>query len=158
MDRRIAVLWERVETLRQLAARSPSPRPVIAAFVAAGSHLTALHRRGTVHGAFSPDHAMITVNGEVHLCDHRRHDRAAVRCAAPEVRLGQVPTPASDQYSLAAALIEAMVATPVHHAWPAHARRALVRALSVDAAARWPAVSDLTAALTASGRWRRLLW
>lgn len=153
--RHLAVVWTRSWTLRQLAARAAEPGPVVAAFVAAGRLLAAGHRAGVVHGGFSPDHALVDATGAVRLCGDVQLTEAARRCAAPERARRQPVDGAADQYSLAAALVEALAAMPRARALDPRTRRALVRALANEPGARWPSVDALVRELVAAARARR---
>ena len=117
------MVWTRGWTLRQLAARTADPARVVDAFVAAGRELAA----GAIHGGVSPDHALVDARGDVRLCGARQLTDAARRCAAPERLAGGPVDATADQYSLAAALVEALAIGP--RPWPvtARTRRALVR-------------------------------
>lgn len=137
----VAVLWTQARTLRELAAVDRAA--LVTATLAAGRCLADGHRRGGAYGAFCADHVRVDDRGRVWL-----HPRpalsAAWRCAAPEVLHGATPDAAADQYSFAATAIEL---------WPpgisgrAAVRTALLRALSVAPAARWPRLDELVTAL-----------
>ena len=66
---------------------------------------------------------------------------------APEVRRGESPTPASDQWSLASALRDALGSSAARRRVPARIARAIDRALADEPARRWPSMAALASAL-----------
>src|SRR5690606_35965724 len=89
----------------------------------ASAALTACHERGVVHGDIKPENIVVADEGERlalvdfgSALDTRAPDQVQVRLkvtatpeyAAPEVRAGNAPTVASDVYSLACVLYEAL--------------------------------------------------
>jgi hypothetical protein len=95
-------------SLRELLAEGPLPRAQALAVlrgVAAG--LDQLHARGFVHCALTPEHVLLSGDGEVFLCGlgyaRRRGQKATVadeRYASPELASGQPVGPWCDVYSL----------------------------------------------------------
>lgn len=103
-----------------LAARAATPPPmtgpdVLRVGVRAAGALESAHRGGVVHGDLRSDNIVLTDAGEPLVGDlglvtltgvavTQTNDPRRLAHASPEVLDGQAPTPASDQYSLAATL------------------------------------------------------
>lgn len=145
--RYLAVVWTPARPLRALVPADP--RALIAATLAIGHQLAALHERGQAHGGVDPALAVVGADGAAWLS--RAAPRApARRCAAPEVLRGGPASAAADQYAFAATV--AALWPPARLAEP-RVRAALLRALAVEPADRWPRIDDLVRALTPRRRW-----
>jgi hypothetical protein len=183
-----AIAMERIDglSLRDLMLRrslgGATWRHVGAGLVAG---LQAIHEAGLIHGDFKPDNVLIeTPDARAPRPRITDFGLAAVmgegrgvtggtpRYMAPEVAGGAPPRPASDQYALAATLVELALGphlfadatdSPTPAVWaslaerlPRVARGPMVRALDADPARRFPSVAAFGAAL--EGRRRRRVW
>jgi hypothetical protein len=155
-------------TLRALkAAEAPdllSPARSLAILRAVSDSLFPLHAAGRAYGVFGPDSVLVDADG-ARLAEQPAYDEAY---AAPEVRAGGEPTPASDAYSYAA-LAHRLLAgdapafgadgmpLPIaeqHPGFPAFAGEALARALQPDPAKRpLPKVLDTLLQVVPIDRW-----
>ncbi|MEJ7596626.1 MAG: protein kinase [Kofleriaceae bacterium] len=167
-------------TLREWLTTPRSWREVRDVFVMAAHGLAAAHDIGLVHRDFKLDNVLVTRSGRAKVTDFGlakdRHaagvttagtgavlaehggDSALVGTpgyVAPEVLAGRASTPASDQYSFAASLYQALTGR-LPSAMPSIDRPAraprwlgtvLRRALDADAARRYPSMAALTDAL-----------
>ncbi|HET9950059.1 MAG TPA: PEGA domain-containing protein, partial [Longimicrobiales bacterium] len=147
----------------------PRARAAALAFLRyAAPALSSLHGAGLVHGALGSSAFHRGVDGTVRVrgigvdLPIVRFDAARGRstetalCLAPEVRDGCEPSPASDQYELAALLVRILTGRAPAGARglaseriPREWRAALARALSAAPARRFPTVDDRWAALDA---------
>jgi len=78
-----------------------------------------------------------------------------LRYMSPEQRRGQPVGPATDQYSLCAALASALFDTAPERVVPGWLRRAIARGCAADPAARFASIEQLIAALDPARRARR---
>lgn len=198
----VAMEWVEGTTLRRWLEEGPRPwREVVAKFVEAGRGLAAAHDAGLIHRDFKPDNVFLGKNGVVRVGDFglaRELDatpstglRTGEQVPGGLPRLTQVGavagTPAymapeqrqgrrdvrSDQYSLCAALFEALTGRlpgadedaegepgTVRRRPPRRVLRALERGLSPHPDDRFPTLEALLAALTADPwrAWRMPLW
>jgi hypothetical protein len=135
-------------TLRALkAAEAPhllSPKRSLAILRAVSDSLFPLHAAGVAYGAFGPDSVLVDADG-ARLAPEPTYDE---KYAAPELRAGGQPTPASDAFAYAM-LAHRMLAgdeplfgrdgvplpiTDHHPGFPAFAAEAIARALQPDPA------------------------
>ena len=102
-----------------LTESARSARDIGEAFLAAGRGLQAIHAAGLVHGDFKPANVLISTTGQIKVSDFglaRESTRAdaslagagTARYMAPEQRSGHPADAASDQFSFATALREAL--------------------------------------------------
>jgi serine/threonine protein kinase len=157
----IAMEFVEGRTLRRWLVEEPrSTAAIVEVLVRAGRGLCAAHEAGILHGDFKPDNVFISSQGCVVVGDFGlarpleqpwQDDDIGGTPAylAPEVLAGARPAAASDQFSFCVSFWEA-----VHGARPgrrfAHSpdvprwlRRALMRGLHPDAAARHPSLAAL---------------
>lgn len=141
--------------------RVPSPASALEFLRHAAAPLVALHAKGLVHGALTVSAFHRDSSGVVRVCCPGvdlallRGDLAAgveseaAAFAAPEVRAGQEPDAAADQYGLAAILVKLIsgdVVTPGEGLPPEVPLRwapSLLRALDRDPRGRWSSVREL---------------
>ena len=166
----IVMEWVRGPTLRELVREPRTVREIVAVYRAAGEGLAAAHEAGLVHRDFKPDNAMVGEDGRVRVLDFglaRGGVRAAdgsddtvtrgagtPRYMAPEQAAGGELTPAADQYAFCVALREALGDRA-----PAWIQQIVNRGSATDAAARYPSMRELLAALARDPAviWRRRL-
>lgn len=128
------------------------------------SALEYLHRRGLVHGAVGAEHVVMDAHGWVHLGEPALPGEGARGdgpAPAPEVERGETPTPAADQFALAALLVEALTGAPAAGAElprqladagvPGPMAVALTRALREDPRDRFASLTDFVWALEHGG-------
>ncbi|MCW5806226.1 MAG: serine/threonine protein kinase, partial [Deltaproteobacteria bacterium] len=179
---RVYIAMELVEgdTLAAWLAAAPRTwRAILDAFVAAGRGLAAAHAAGIVHRDVKPENILIDKHGLVKVTDfglasaspeaseddgdELAGDERITRPGgivgtpafmSPEQRRGESVGPATDQYSLCAAIASALRAA---HA-PGWVRSALARGMAIDPAARFPSLAELVAALDPEPRARRRRW
>jgi tetratricopeptide (TPR) repeat protein len=149
-------------------------RDVVAVFVQAGLGLEAAHRAGLVHGDFKPDNVVLEAEtGRARVVDFGLARAAGTRPAAlfgtprymaPEQRAGGAVEARADQFAFAVALYEALYGqhpqdeagapdargstparAPATRRGPHRIRRALLRALSLEPADRFPSMAALLA-------------
>lgn len=194
---RTFIAMERVEgtALDRALQRDPrSWRDIVALFIEAGRGLAAAHAAGIVHRDFKPSNVLVGDDGRVKVGDFglatamaapdaRADEQRATSWAgtpaymAPEQHVGQAADAASDQFSFAVALWEALhgsrpfageTASEIRKALllgerrevvrskvPAALRRALEPALSLDPGERYPSLDELLVRLEALMRRRR---
>ncbi len=128
--------------------------------------LQAMHQAGLVHGALSTSSFHRDQQGVVRVLRPGvdvpivRADLAAgarteaTDCAAPEVRAGREPTPASDQYAVATMIVRLLSGGAPASTGPGRMdeaperwRPTLKRALSADPQARFPSIAALCQAM-----------
>ncbi|MBL8942587.1 MAG: serine/threonine protein kinase, partial [Myxococcales bacterium] len=195
---RLYIAMERLHgrTLRGWVKRAcPTPAAIVQAYVQAAHGLAAAHRAGVVHGDFKPDNAMIDDAGHVTTMDFSLALRDGPRSTtdrddiadqetrpswtlagtpgyiAPELMLGDRPTPRSDQWALCASLLEALsgalpcaatlLESPRRLAArvqiPHRTAAALLRGLALDPRQRFPTTDALASALASAPARRRWL-
>ncbi|GAB2970569.1 protein kinase family protein [Nocardioides montaniterrae] len=155
-------------TLRELKADDGtdalSAKRSLAILRAVSEALFPMHAAGSAYGAFGPD--SIIIDGDnVRLADTATYDE---KYAAPELRAGGEPTPASDAFSYASLAHRLLagdapafdprgVPLPIverHPGFPAFAAEAITRALQVDPAKRpLPKVLDTLLQVVPIDRW-----
>jgi tetratricopeptide (TPR) repeat protein len=131
---------------------------IVQVFRDAAHGMAAAHDAGVVHGdlgadsifvdaargvrvAFGPVSALRA--GAAHARVEGRIERR--RALAPEVARGEPPTPASDQWSLAAVLRDALERSTTR--LPARVTRAIGRGMAAEPDRRWPSMAALARAL-----------
>lgn len=195
---RLYIAMERLHgrTLRGWVKQTcPMPAAIVQAYVQAAHGLAAAHRAGVVHGDFKPDNAMIDDAGHVTTMDFslalrdgpwsttdrddvaNQEPRPSWTLAgtpgyiAPELMLGDRPTPRSDQWALSASLLEALsgalpcaatlLESPRRLAGrvriPHRTAAALLRGLALDPRQRFPTADALASALASAPTRRRWL-
>jgi hypothetical protein len=151
--------WVRGETLRELAQGKPSERDLVDAYRQAGAGLAAAHEAGLVHRDFKPANAMRGEDGRVRVLDFGiAADEASTapsagtpRYMAPEQRIGEPATPASDQYAFCISLLEAFGADET----PPWIGTIIERGTDPDPAKRFASMHDLLAELARDPARRR---
>lgn len=153
---------------RSLAAwlePSRSSRDILDRFLAAGDGLAAAHREDVVHGDFKPANVLLADDGRVLLADFglaqvargdddsTRGRAGTPRFMAPEVRRGEPPSKASDQYSFGVALLEALGGSLDRGIEPA-----ITRMLAADPSRRFTTLTEALATLRRTPRRRRAAW
>ena len=171
---------------RWLEASAREPAQILGVFAQVAEGLGAIHRAGLVHRDVKPDNVMVDAQGRARVVDlglaraplgseptdpmasdsvcsstTRRSTAGTPAYMAPEQRHGEFG-PASDQYSLCIALVEALTgerprpalettqAMPKVAALPgvsARSRQAIIRGLAPDPARRLPTMDALAQAL-----------
>ncbi|MEZ4399319.1 MAG: serine/threonine-protein kinase [Kofleriaceae bacterium] len=151
-------------TLREVATDGATVGELVRAYRQCGEGLAAAHAAGLVHRDFKPDNAILGADGRVRVLDFGLAHEVAEgespviagtpRYMAPEQRRGDDLTAAVDQYALCVALREAVTTTATVPAW---LEPILARGAAADAAARFPSMDALVAALALdpAARWRR---
>ncbi|RMH37523.1 MAG: hypothetical protein D6689_20890 [Deltaproteobacteria bacterium] len=159
-------------TLEQLVAdadavgRDMSEALALAVARAVASGLARAHAAGIAHGAVHPRSVLIDVHGGVKVADFAvGRALAEAACAAgdvaalgargyvaPEVALGDPPSPAADVYAAGALLHRLLSGGPPPGELPCHDAVAAIvaRALATDPAERFPTAVELAAALDAA--------
>jgi tetratricopeptide (TPR) repeat protein len=165
---RVYIAMEHVDggTLRAWLATPHTPDQILGVLLDAGAGLAAAHAAGLVHGDFKPENVMIDTSGRCVVGDFglARPAGAESRGATPAYAAPEEErTAASDQFSFCVTAYEALfgerpfgdgdsqreLRAPPESDLPA-IRAVLVRGLALAPADRWPAMTDLLAALTSA--------
>jgi eukaryotic-like serine/threonine-protein kinase len=169
-DHSIYLAMELVEG-ESLAAWLATPRPwraIVTAFLDVARGLAAAHRVGVIHRDVKPANAIVSRDGIVKVVDFglaglessRRRRRLTAPgtvlgtrgLMSPEQQRGDDVGPATDQFSLCAALRDALDGAP---GVPRRIRAAIARGTEPEVAARFASMDDLIAALAPRHvRWR----
>lgn len=152
-----------------LEERPRSTDAILEVFAQAADGLAAAHAAGIVHRDFKPRNVLVGEDGRARVADFGvavEIDAASsaalqgtVPYMSPEQRRGEAVTPASDQFSFAVSLCEALTGTRPAPALdgaaptiagrplPRRLRRVLERALASEAAKRFESMAALSAAV-----------
>jgi serine/threonine protein kinase len=154
----------------------PTWQEVVSTLLVAAGGLAAAHAGGLVHGAFRPEHVLISCDDRVVLTGFglARATRGSAAYMPPEQLAGGAIGPAADQFALCATLWEALSGTrpfsgtsleqivrairdgrPDARGIPRGLRDPLRRGLAFGSSDRWPSIDALVAALRAGIRTRR---
>ncbi len=174
-----AMEFVRGQTLRAVqASKALRPQRILDLYLAAGTGLAAAHGASIIHRDFKPENVLVGDDGRVCVTDfglarpaHDMDTKMAGTPAymAPEQWRGAPADVRTDQYSYCVALYEALYGSrparaPANEAGDGegHSRaavrvppavgRVLSRGLQAEAAARWPSMDALVAALRQARR------
>jgi serine/threonine protein kinase len=136
-----------------------SEREIVAAYVAAGRGLAAVHAAGLVHRDFKPQNVLVDDAGHVRLVDFGLALPAGAPAPtdiivgtpafmAPEQLTGGTVAPSADQYSFCKALWSAL--RDVHPLTP-HLCAVLTRGMANEPLLRFPSMDDLLDCLSRHG-------
>ena len=142
----LAMEYVEGETARAWMGRRHPLDAVLRVFGPAARGLAAAHAVGMVHRDVKPETIVVGVDGRARLTDFglAPAEAGTPGYAAPEVSVGGPPSPAADQFALAACLFEALTGRHLGSALdrvPRALRPALARALHRDPARRWPSAA-----------------
>ena len=159
-------------TLAEWSREPRSQREILAALLAAGRGLAAVHAAGIVHRDFKPHNVLVSHEGHVFVsdfglallpADEHRGAAGTPFYMAPELASGRVDA-RSDQFSFGVVAWEALYGarpsaakTRPSRAVPKEIYAALCRALDDDPARRFPSMDALLAALDVRRRLRAQL-
>ncbi len=168
----VALEHVRGQSLGAWLETRPTRRAIESVFRQAAEVLAALHDAGIVHGDFKPENVMVLPGLRLKLLDFglARHvgedgrpQAGTPKYMAPELRKGAAITPASDQYALCVAWLDAVThrktdaADVTGRSRTRGPVRALTRGTMTEPAERWPSLHALLAARV-RGDLRRYLW
>lgn len=148
--------------LRQWRARHPHApwKEVLRLFVAAARGLAAANAAGVIHRDFKPENMLVGDDGRARVADFGVAHVADLEggapegvagtpgYVAPEVLAGAPASPASDQYSVCAAIDEVLTDSGAERL-PAALAPILARGTQADPTKRWPSVDALADRLEA---------
>jgi eukaryotic-like serine/threonine-protein kinase len=172
---RVYVVMELVDGQNLASWLRERPRDIaetVRMFVAAARGIAAAHRAGVIHRDVKPENVLVDRDGVAKVADFGLASHISVKDSderltmpnavmgtpafmSPEQRRGEEVGPATDQYSLCDSLQRALLDEQPRRKVPAWLASVLGRGLAPDAAARFPSMDDLVAALDVDARRRR---